>query len=453
MAWIILFLLFLSFLFVYHSNKTFFYIYSILFPFVGFFLLNKVGYSLAYTMMNAELFAFIVIAIWQGMMKKYWKFLGIYLIVYLVYFFAISHIQHVSFGVRWNVYKGPLIFFLWGCMLLDDFNREKISIDKLRRFFINFLIFELILCSLQYLFEPIRVFFRDVAYIGLNGEVNEVRDNLTGGFMNGTFSNVTILANILAMFLVSCMVYFASRNLLNRKYILLIAATLFVIMLSGIRASLLFSLIMLFVVMIKYKQTKLIYIGVFFLAVVLLAGGIHVATSDSVGFESGGLARSISLFGALSNESISEQTTLALTFSLFPYVIQNPLFGVGLHYKGGYALPNTNFYLEDYSFTDATLFFELAEIGILGILIYLLPLWKFMNMSSINKTQYLILFVLLILSTIVDSGFMTNNMLLLFFFSVVFFVDERKSSYSRLKSSIINKMKSFEKTSVITQKD
>jgi len=432
MDWVVLFLLFLSFILVYKSNRTSFYIYSIFFPFVGFFLLNKIGYDLAYTVINAELIAFLILACSHRFSKDITKFIFIYLIVYLVYFFLISIFQHVSFLVRWNDYKSSLIYFVWGCMLFDDIKKNNVSSSRLIRFFFSLVVFELVISLLQYNFEPVRAFFRDVNYIGMDGKIKEIRDDSKGGLMYGTLSNVTNLANFLSLCFVICTTYFSIKNLFNQKKIIFIASILIVIMLAGIRASLLISLIMLVPILLKYKQQKLLYVVAFFFILVTIAGGFSVGLGGEAGFEEGGFARSLSVFNYLSDDNIREQTTLGMTFGILQYFLQSPLFGVGLHYNGGYMLRDTHFYLEDFSYTDAMLVFQLVEVGIVGVIIYLWPLWKFMKITKghlINKSLLMYLFILLILSTIVDSGFMANNNLLLFFFSVVFFVDSAKQSY------------------------
>ena len=432
---VILFLLFLSFIAVYKYDRTFFYIYSILFPFVGFFLLNKIGYNLAYTVINVELIAFIVLACTHKFPQNINKYIIIYLTVYLTYFLLISTLQNVPFLSRWNHYKSPLVYFMWACMLLEDIKGNNVSVKKLQRFFYSFLIFELVLCILQYTFEPIRFFFRNVNYIGPNGEIIEIRDDFYGGLMCGTFINVTTVSNILLMCFVICSNYILSRNFINQKSLFLIITTLLVIMLSGIKATFLLAVTFFIIIVFKYKQFKMLYVVAVFAIAIILSGVVGMANGDTVSFGSGGIARSLSIFSITDQTYIREQTTLSMSFSMFPYVLKNPLFGIGNHYKRGYLIEGTNFSIEDFSTTDAMLFFEIAEIGIIGLLIYLWPLLKFMFLSKTIKvkySQYRLLFVLLILSTIVDAGFKSNNLLLLFFFSAVLFMESPISSIKNI---------------------
>ena len=102
-----------------------------------------------------------------GLFLKSNKFYVTYLAIYLIYFMFDSIFQGVSYLTRWNIYKNAFIFLLCGAMLLDDITNNRVSISRLRNFFVSFLIFELLLSVLQYIFEPVREFF-NISYIFLS---------------------------------------------------------------------------------------------------------------------------------------------------------------------------------------------------------------------------------------------------------------------------------------------
>ena len=421
---------------MYKTQRTGYYIYSLLFPYVGFFLLNKIGYSLAFTIMNAQLLAIIAIAFLFGNFVKYSKFYIPYLCVFLVYFMIDSMVQGVPYFARWNNYKNAFIFLLWGSMLIDDIRTGRVRSSKLMRFFVNFLIFELSLGALQYVFEPVRDFFRNVNYMS-QGEVVEVRDVIQAGFMCGTFRATSTFANFLCDCFAICATYYFCKSRLSLKSLFILGSTLVIILFAGIRASLLLSLVILTILMVKYKQRRSISLIIILMIVVFLLGGVsfdYISNLRSVNFEAGGAARSLTLFNSFRISALEEQTTFAMSVEMLPYALSNPLFGIGLHYRGGYLLNLWGVSLEEFSTTDAMLLFEIAEIGIIGMIIYLLPLLYFIKKSrelGANMFNYVLLFIIMLLSTIVDAGLMTYNYLLLFYFAVVFFIDnpEKKKAY------------------------
>ena len=428
MVWIIFFLVILSFPIVYKFDRTAFYIYSLLFPYLGFFILNKIGYGMAYTIMNAQMFAIIVMSLMYGHFLKRNKFYVTYLAIYLIYFMFDSMFQGVSFLTRWNIYKNAFIFLLWGAMLLDDITDNRVSITKLRNFFVGFLVFELLLAILQYIFEPVREFF-NISYMR-EGEMLELRDFVESGYMRGTLRGASTFANFLCDSFAICAAYYFSKKQLNKKTIVLLGTTLVIILFAGIRASLLLSLVVLSILMLKYKQRRSISILIIFLIVIFILGGIsfsYLSNLREVNYESGGAARSLTLFNSFSAGALEEQTTFAMTLGMIHYAFQNPLFGIGLHYHGGYLLSRWGIPLEEFSTTDAMLMFEIAEIGIIGMIIYLWPLLYFIKKSTrlgANKFNLIFLFFIMLLSTIVDAGLMTYNYLVLFFFSIVFFIEK-----------------------------
>lgn len=431
MDWLLFFILFLFFPILYSSNRTGFYIHSLLYPTIGFFLLNKVGYSLAYTSVNAELLAIIIIvAIWGNIKKRGFTYL-IFLLVFVAYFSFDSIHQGVPVFSRLNIYKKSFIMLLWGCLLIDDIRHKKVSAATLRRFFIAFVIFELVLGPLQLLIEPFGDFFRNVQYVKA-GEISDVKDVLNAGYMYGTFRGSSAYAGFLSLSFAILAIHYIGKKMLTPRALILLAAIELVILMTGIRAALLFTMLLTFFLLVKYKQGKAMVVAVPLVLIIFLIGGISAANVDSIGhsYESGGIMRSLSLFSSLSGDALTEQSTFALSINMIPYISQNPLLGVGYHFNQGYFMVFANRMgsLEDFSSTsDAMLLFEIAEIGIIGLIIFLWPLWRFIKWGkveiSVDKLMYIFFFCYLILSTVVDSGFMSDYNLLLFFFAIVFFIN------------------------------
>lgn len=429
MALIFFLLVFLSFPTMYKYNRTGYYIYSLLFPYVGFFILNKIGYSLAYTIMNAQVFAIVFIALLWRQFLKQGKFYIVYITVFLVYFYFDSAIQGVSYFSRWNTYKISLIFMIWGMMLIDDIKNRRVSIIKLRRFFLAFLIMELALGLLQNMFEPIGDFFREVNYAS-QGELREVSDIASGGFMRGTFRGVSTYSNFLCDCFAICATYYFYRGVLETRHLILLCSALIVILFAGIRAALFFSIVILVVLMVKYKQRRAVLITLAFMITIVSIGGYSfdkIHNVRNVSFEEGGAVRSLSLLNSFQGNVLEEETTLAMTMNMIPHVMKNPLFGIGLHSQGGYELARWGRSLEDFSFSDAMLSFIIAEIGLVGLVIYLWPLMYFLKKSvqnGANKYNYVLFLIFMILTTIIDVGVMSYNYLLLYFFAVVFFISK-----------------------------
>ena len=438
---IIYFLLFLSFLLMYQFNRTTYYCYSLFFPWVIFFLLNKLEYSLAYTVVNAQYFAIVAIALFWRQFKKKAKFYLTYITIYLAYFLFDSALQGVSFLTRWNTYKTSLIFMIWGSMLIEDIRNRKVSVIRLRRFFVGFIVFEVLLGALQNTFEPIRDFFREVNY-KIQGEVVEIRDIAIGGFMRGTFRGVSTYANILCDCFAVCAISFFYKGKLTIQNLILLFSTLTIILFAGIRISLLLSLIILIVLMIRYKQKKAIVITFTTMITVFFIIGYsldYIQDVRTVSFEEGGAIRSLSVFQSIQGNKIEEETTFSLTLNMIPYVLKNPMFGIGIHDQGGYELTQWGKTLEEFSYSDAMLSFTIAEIGIIGLIIYLWPLWRHIKWSvdiGANKFNYVLLFIFMILTTIIDIGLMTYNYLLIFFFAVVFFIEKPATKNTQKKQPL-----------------
>lgn len=418
---------------VYQSSRIGYYIYSVLFPTVIYFILNKVGYGLAYTIVNAQLLAILCIASVWGIFIRQKRFIIVYLLIYILYFTIDSLIQRNSFLSRWIEYKNAFVFFLWGVMLINDIKNNRVSVRSLRKFMVSFVVFESVISLLQYVIEPFRNFFR-ISYIR-GGEMVEASDLERSGFMFGTFRSGSELALFMATFFIVLAIFYFSNNKVSLKSFLLLFLVEFIILLSGIRAALFFSIVFMFVAALQFRQRKVV-LGVIAAGALSVLGGLsfgHVDNLRRVGFEDGGIARSLTIFNSFSGDALSQQTTFALTLNMMPYVIQNPLIGIGLHAHGGYILEHWGVALEDFSITDAMFSYVIAEIGIIGLIVFIMPLWFFMRFSSVigcNKQNYLLFFIYLLLSTIMDSGIMADTNLIFFFFCIVFFVGYNTVNFS-----------------------
>ena len=280
----------------------------------------------------------------------------------------------------------------------------------------------MLLGGLEYIFDPIRDFFRNVNYIK-EGEVAEIQDVSVSGIMNGSFRDVGVYTNFLATCFVIVFLNNISKKRVKPEIIILLVLLIAEILFSGVRSPFLVTILVSFASIFIYQRQLLKPIIFVVLVLLVFMGGINVASVDNlrqVGFEDGGLARTMTLFNSFSGDALTTQTTFAMTACMIPYILLNPIIGVGLHQKGGYMLSLWDSTLEDFSVSDAMLAFEVAEIGIIGVLIYLWPLWKYIKMSNkinLSLTKYKLLLSLLILMTIVDTGFKDLNQLLLFFFA------------------------------------
>ena len=387
----------------------------------------KFGYGLAYTILNAQFLAFIGIVITSRSFQKHQNTYIPYLILYIIYFFFDSVIQSISFLTKWNEYKMPIILIMWATMLLDDIKKGSVSVLKLRRSFITIIIFEIVLGGLQYMITPIGNFFRNVQYVRY-GELTEIPDVLETGYMVGTLGGSSTYANFIASSFIILILYYFNRVKMEIKNWILLASMIASILFSGIRSPFLIIIIVGVIAIIKYQRHLVRPLCIVCASLFIIKGGIQLGAIDNlrrVGFEEGGLFRTFTLFSFNTN-SLVEESTIALTICMIPYMLANPLIGIGLHHKGGYVLEMWNETLETFSTTDAQLAFMIAEIGIIGVIVYLLPFYNYikevkkLHFATFNYNLY---FASLIIMTIVDSGIMDTFQLLLFFYSVVFWVD------------------------------
>ncbi len=426
MEWVIFLLVLFSFFLCYSAKKTYFYIYSLLFPLFFKFFLFKFGFSLAYTILNAQILAFLGIFVINRVFQKYPK-MFVYLFIYILYFLFISVVQSVSFLTRWNEYKTPFIMMIWALMLLEDIRKGNVAANILRKFFVCFVIFEILLGVLQYLIDPIGDFFRNVQYITKGGELTEVRDVLESGYMVGTLGGASNYSDFMASCFVILVFYFFSKKKMETRYWVLLASIVLAILFSGVRTPFLIVMIAGLIVTYKYQRHMFKPIFLIFLVLIIFGGGLNIGTVDSFSsFESGALFRTFSLF-SYDSDTLKETSTFSLTICMIPYVLANPLIGSGLYHKGGYMLELWNRSLgDDISISDAQLAFLIAEIGLLGLIMYLWPFYRIIKevgKEYANNNNYYIYFLLLLVMSIVDPGIMETNQLFLFFYSVVFWID------------------------------
>lgn len=344
-----------------------------------------------------------------GVEKNYVIKLSLIILITFTYMFILSASRNVPsltyiFFIR-NFFYGFLLFFLF--LYVKD--KQLIS-DKIVKILWLMLAIQVILALLQMLDSGFLDFFK-IKSFGWKGEIrtqlgNEFNQKLVLGSLLKT-TNFAVVISILTVYLFSRYLILYERSLL--KLIILIVAILLVF-LSGIRNGAITIVLGIFLVLwIKNKKTAIIYIGLSIMLIatfkIVLINAAHIALNNAGNFETP-FQRIFGLFVFLDDSFVIEQGTVTLfrSKSLIPEILKNPLFGPGKHFLsfgGGYSGIE--------SVSDAYLLFLIAEFGILGITILLLPyLFVLKILRKSNAHFYykitLIIFILLVVQTIVDQG-------------------------------------------------
>lgn len=291
------------------------------------------------------------------------------------------------------------------------YKREPLELNSFKKVFIFLLIIQLVLAFLQYSGFLSSIFQKNL-------------DDLR--VFRGTFSNNNLLGNVLSLSgLIVFMELISGRNLnISRNLNLIILVVLVIsLIFTGVRTSLLsFLLGVLIVVILNYKKIKLIKSLIFmFLAIIMIPVlSIFVNTSANSSSE-----RIVSgLTNLLDSKTISESgTTLSFSARLInDFKSSDFFFGQGKLNKEGYFVVDSgktlkSISVENKNITDATLILILVEFGIIGLLIFLLPLFGVKKIIN-DKKVYLPFLLLLISQTLTDWGiffFATTVLALLYF--------------------------------------
>ena len=195
------------------------------------------------------------------------------------------------------------------------------------------------------------------------------------------------------------------------------------ILLTGIRTSLVSLIIGALLISVLNKDKQLLKLISFLIIIIVfswqslfLIGGNYNPAEE--GF-SNPIGRSMEMISLFQNSEINSRSTFSLTLKSFGEVLKNPFFGTGNEMK----------WLQYYSITDAYLIYHLIQIGFIGIIILFFPYFMIIN----NKVLK-ILFLILVLQTITDTGIFTNNTNLIFWIIAAISIKKEKYIVDRKKN-------------------
>ena len=375
--------------------------------------------------MIAELFAFNYnIILNDKWFQKSLQFLFLIILCFLLVIGIESVINDYS------VIKGFLYFrnYFWGFLLyiiLASLPNKKLYFENI---LLVFVLLQVILSFFQYYLDP--TFGRSfmIAEFIKNGRVQTMtaEDFIMSSehLVVGSLEKITRLGNFLALYLT----YKIGRIIIERKisnipYLLFFIAIFTVIILTGVRSSLLTSIIgtILCIIIIRNRWDKAFY-KTLFISIILIAilptlinYGTQLAR-EGVGYEQASL-RGLTVFSLFGdNEAGGSIYTLRRSGYLLNFLnFKTFLAGSGIYMNNqlGYGTGIS-------SISDAQLLFIIVEFGIIPLLlclaVYMYPLYQFKRYNDIDTIKiFSILFIIIFLQTVVDQGLFDTLISYIFF--------------------------------------
>ncbi|MFW6134486.1 MAG: hypothetical protein ACOC5R_02795, partial [Elusimicrobiota bacterium] len=372
----------------------------------------------------------------------------------------------------------PLIYLhyfrnhFWFIVILFYFIFLKSVVDKKK--FINLMFILLFVQAsiglLQY-FGPRDVsrFFLMDAYERSSGEIRTIVDERNvrlGSVETGTLGRINNFGNTLSVMIIylSFILFYNKEKKRHKSHFIkkvnffqkfTLAIGILAVFLCGVKTSVL-SLLIGLIVLLWYKSKKLaisllivlaFFISIYQSFIIDYSKEIQkmlISNREETGFMNP-LSRLATVFVLLDNISDFDKKqllTLKRTFSLYPFVCSNPLFGAGYYWTKGYGTYTgyLHFKSKEFSRTDATLMFYIVEFGILGFFIVLIPyiFTIYLVKKYGSKKSYITIktvFIVLLLQTITDLGLflLVSNMLFFVIAGIEMNLSRKKFALRRIK--------------------
>lgn len=434
--------LFILFPLLYRNNRTWYFIYTLLFFVLGRFIAYKLEISYATIIHNVCYIGILLPFVFDRAYRKYFVPVALWLVAYITYLYLL-HVLHGNDFVRDLKDNFRVLFvFILIVQVYENLKGNKINMDFFVKVFKVILLFEIALCWLQYVFHDFGNLFRITEYTW-NGEVMSMSGNTAemegGNLCLGTLMAASTFANYLTFSIVALFLAKQKTGIQINDYILLGVCVL-TLLITGIRAPFLILLLMLYFVLLRGKKT---YLKILYLAIGLAATMLLLPILSSLGSQGGldsldnTVMRSLNVFTQLETGAISEEGTLTWPLSMIPYIVQHPLLGNGLHYGSGYFMALNLRVLEDLSLSDAGIFFYWAEYGLIGLLVFYFFYFYIVRVSSkygFEKSDMRFLAIMLFLQSIVDCSVIDNYCTTVFALSPIMIM-----YYQRVKSAKVSR--------------
>lgn len=178
---------------------------------------------------------------------------------------------------------------------------------------------------------------------------------------------------------------------------------IFAIVLTGVRTSVV-SFLLGMVLLALYANDRGVKRALFFFIITIvfiwqsLLSIVGSYNEAKEGF-SNPIGRTLQLISFVNSSETNNRSTFSLTVDSFDEFMKNPIFGTGDEMK----------WLQYFSVSDAFLIYHAIQLGLFGLLILFFPYFLVLE----NKIV-LIIFVVLVLQTITDTGIFTNDSNLVF---------------------------------------
>ena len=409
-------LLFILFPVLYKTNRTWYFIYALLFFVIGSFIAYKIGLSYANLIHNVFYIGVLIPFLIGRSYRKYYLSIALWVAVYVsyLYFLHVAHGNEFVSDLKANF--RILFVFIFTVEVFENIQLRKINMDYFVKYFKVVLLFEITLCWLQFISHDFGNFFRITEYTW-NGEVMSMsgnsNDTLAANLCFGTLMRASTFANYLSFSIVTLFLAKSKSNIRLNDYIFL-AFCVLTLLITGIRAPFLVMLLMLYFVLFKNKKSyvKALYLVGGIAAVVFLLP-ILSALGSQGGLNSldNTVMRNLNVFTQIDSGTLSEEGTLTWPLSMFSYISAHPLFGNGLHYGSGYFMALNLRVLEDVSISDAGIFFYWAEYGFVGIFIFYFYYYfiiRLVTRYGFQKSDIRFLVIMLFLQSIVDISVIDN---------------------------------------------
>lgn len=430
--------LFIFFPILYNKNRTWYFIYALLFFLIGRFIAYKAGISYATIIHNVFFIGILIPFITDRAYHKFFLPVLLWVLVYASYLFFL-HLSHGNdfFRDLKDNFR-ILVVFIFAVQGFESVKTNKIDMGYFVKAFSVILIFEVLLGWMQYCFHDFGNFFRITEYTW-NGEVRSMSGDkaniLDASLCFGTLMRPSGYANYLATSIVVLFLAKSKSGFKTSDYLFL-GFSILTLLITGIRAPFLILLFMLFFIVMRGKKThqKILYLATGLAAFIFLLPFLSTIGSKG-GLESydNTVLRSLNVFTQIEEGTVTEESTLIWPLSMMPYIADNPLFGNGLHHGSGYFLALNFHILEDYSISDAGIFFYWAEYGLVGLLIFFFFYYYIVKISpqyGFDKSDIRFLVIMLFLQSIVDIGVLDNNCTTVFAIAPIMIM-----YYSRVKDS------------------
>lgn len=314
-------------------------------------------------------------------------------------------------------------FYFFGSFLflIIISNRKKVNFYSINKFIFYFTFILSILGLLQFLYPSLSDFFViDLTKFGYGEKTKIDVFKRVVGISPSTTGFGNLMAFLLT-YLIAVRNYIFTKS--NYIFYVFVLFSFSAIVLTGVRTSLasLFIALLILSVIGKDKQLfkflSLLTVAILFSWQSLLLIGENY-NQKTEGF-SNPIGRSLQLFSLISDQESEKTSTFTLSVESFDEFLKNPIFGTGDDME----------WLQYYSITDAYLIYHLIQIGFVGIIILFFPYLKIINRKVIK-----VLFLILILQTITDTGIFTNDTNLIFWIIAAIIIKKEKYFVDRQKN-------------------